>query len=206
MRLAQVTGLSGVGIVSEIHESTSVQALQDFLNARGIEARAVEALSSWVTIGISYDGTNFVVPELPDPPDSVEPTPASVDVIAQELDYLRQQSINHYISHWGEVSKTEMWPILDAEMVRASNDSNVISANYPALTGFLVASGFSNPSSELINTTIANLKSNKNAHVQFLRKGELRRQYLVAQYSALTDEQKLSWSSAERWTELEAAE
>jgi hypothetical protein len=206
MRLAQVTGLTGAGIVAEIHESASVQALQDFLDARGIEARAVEALSSWVRVGTAYDGTNFVVPETPPTPDPIEPTPASVEAITQELDSLRQQAIDKYIAQWGEVSKAELWPLLDAEMIRAASDLAVVPENYPAIVGFLIASGFSSPSAELIAATTANLRANKIVHVQFLRKGELWRHQLIAEYEALTDEQKLSWSAAVRWAELEAAE
>jgi hypothetical protein len=208
MRLAQVTGLTGAGIVAEIHESASVQALQDFLDAREIEGRAVEALSSWVRVGTGYDGINFVSPEVPviPEPEPIEPTPTPVDFIKSELDGLRQQAISKYIAQWGEVSKAELWPLLDAEMIRAATDLAVVPENYPAIVGFLIASGFPAPTAELIATTTANLRANKIAHVQFLRKGELWRQQLIAEYEALTDEQKLGWSAAVRWAELEAAE
>jgi ribosomal 50S subunit-associated protein YjgA (DUF615 family) len=82
----------------------------------------------------------------------------------------------------------------------------VVPDNYPAIVGFLIASGFSNPNAELIAATTANLRANKIAHVQFLRKGELWRHQLIAEYEALTDAEKLDWSASERWADMEAAE
>jgi hypothetical protein len=96
--------------------------------------------------------------------------------------------------------------LLDAEMIRAATDLAIVPDNYPAIVGFLIASGLSNPNAELIAATTANLRANKIAHVQFLRKGELWRQQLIAEYVALTDAEKLEWSAAERWAELEVAE
>jgi hypothetical protein len=45
MRLAEIPALSGPADVTAIHSSESIAELEAFLAARGIEARAVEALA-----------------------------------------------------------------------------------------------------------------------------------------------------------------
>lgn len=201
MRIAQVTGSSGAGVVAEIHESASVQALQEFLTARGIQGRAIAAPSSWVVVGTAYDGANFVVPEIEPEP---QREPATIEAITSELDLLRQQVIARYVAQWGEVSRIELWPLLDAEMVRAAGETDLNPEAYPAIAGFLIASGFEAPTAEQIAGAAASLRANKIEHVKFLRRGELLRQQAISEYDALTDEEKLSWDAAERWAELEA--
>jgi len=206
MRLAQVTGTTGAGIVSEIHESPSVEALQFFLDARQIEARAIEALSSWAVVGTAYDGENFVAPEPPviTEPEPITPEPASLQDIVSQLDSLRRQAINDYLSEWGMESKENLWPQLDPEMIRASGETaeTLVVDSYPSIAGFLEASGYLDLTPELILGKAAGLRANKKAHVALLRKTELIRNSLRDEYAALSNEDKLTWSAQTRWAEV----
>jgi hypothetical protein len=71
MRIAQVTGLLGAGSVAEIHSMPSVEALEEFLALRGVEARALQA-PDWVQVGTTYNGHAFAQPA---PPPVPEPAP-----------------------------------------------------------------------------------------------------------------------------------
>jgi hypothetical protein len=208
MRIAQVTGLTGSGIVAEIHESPSVEALQNFLDARQIEARAIEALSSWVAVGTVFDGENFVAPEPPEVVDPITPEPPSVAEIVAQLDSLRHQSINEYIGQWGADSKEHLWPLLDSEILRALNEDpeqfDSIEA-YPSLTGFLRGRGVLSPTPAHVLGVAQSLRQNKIAHAEFLSKTESVRNFLRDEYAALTDEDKLTWSAQSRWVEIYGA-
>jgi hypothetical protein len=210
MRLAQVTGTTGSGIVSEIHESPSVEELQNFLDARQIEARAIEALSSWVTVGTVFDGENFVAPEPPEvvEPEPITPEPASLQDVVSQLDSLRHQSIDEYIGQWGADSKEHLWPLLDSEILRALNEDpeqfDSIEA-YPSLTGFLRGRGVLSPTPAHVLGVAQSLRQNKIAHAEFLSKTESVRNLLRDEYAALTDEDKLTWSAQSRWAETYGA-
>ena len=210
MRIAQVTGLEGSGIVAEIHETESAEALQAFLDARQIEARAVEALSSRVVVGTEYDGESFVFPAPPEPIEVIEPEiePLSVADIVGQLDSLRRQVIQEYINEWGQDSKEELWPVLDPEMVRAATETaqTLVVASYPAIAGFVIESqGIAEPTPAHILGAAAGLRENKVAHVRFLRRTEQIRRDLRDEYAALSKEEKLEWSAQARWAEVYGA-
>ena len=66
MRIAQVSGSSGPGTVTQIHSVDSIAALEAFLAERGKKDRAIAA-PDWVLPGITYDGADFVQPVEPEP-------------------------------------------------------------------------------------------------------------------------------------------
>jgi hypothetical protein len=204
MRVAQVTGLTGEGIVAEIHETESAEALQAFLNARQIAARAIPAEDARVVVGTSYDGESFVFPppSVITEPEPTTPEPPSVAEIVAQLDSLRRQAINSYISEWGQESKEELWPVLDPEMARAATETaqTLVVASYPAIAGFVIESqGIAEPTPAHILGAAAGLRENKVAHVRFLRRTEQIRRDLRDEYAALSDEDKLTWSAQTRW-------
>ena len=210
MRIAQVTGSEGAGIVAEIHETESAEALQAFLDARQIEARAVEALSSRIVVGTEYDGESFVFPAPPEPIEVIEPAiePPSVENIVAQLDGLRHQAINDYIGQWGTDSKEHLWPLLDSEIARALNEVPAQFENieaYPSLTGFLKGRGNLSPTPAQIIGVAQSLRQNKIAHAEFLSKTEAIRNSLRDEYATLTDEEKLEWSAQARWAEVYGA-
>lgn len=208
MRLAEIPGLSGPANVAVIHSMDSVDALEEFLSLRGIEARAIEA-PAWVEIGSVYDGTNFVGPE-PTEPEPTEPTPEvvplTIEQVRYQLDALREQATTEYVARWGDLSKRELWPLLDAEMIRAADETaeTINPEKYPAIVGFLGASGQPTVGAAVF-ATAAGLRQHKVHHVAHLRRSELLREQLISDYAALTDADKLTWVAATEWADGVAA-
>jgi hypothetical protein len=207
MRIAQVTGMTGSGVVDAIHSSPSVADLEAFFSAMGIAARAIPAEDLRVQVGTAYDGNEFAFPTVPEVVDPITPEPPSVAEIVAQLDSLRRQAIDDYLSEWGLESKENLWPQLDAEIIRASGETaqTLVVDSYPSIAGFLEASGFDDSSPELILGTAAGLRANKKAHVALLRKTELIRNSLRNEYAELSDEDKLTWSAQTRWVETYGA-
>jgi hypothetical protein len=202
MRLAEIPGLSGPADVTAIHSTSSVEALEEFLELRGIEARAVEA-PPWVQTGTAYDGTAFVEPE---PAPEPEPIPPTLEQVRSQLDSLREQTTAEYVARWGDLSKRELWPLLDTEMVRAAGETveTINPDRYPAIVGFLAAS--EQPTvGAAVYAAAAALRQHKSHHVGHLRLSELLRERLLTEYDALPDAQKLTWNAATAWAEGVAA-
>jgi hypothetical protein len=218
MRLAEIPGLSGPSTVAVIHSSESVEALEEFLELSGIEARAVEA-PDWVQIGTAYDGTAFAQPSpapepepipllLVEPEPWVEPAPIppTLEQVRSQLDSLREQTTAEYVARWGDLSKRELWPLLDAEMVRAVGETaeTINPDRYPAIVGFLAAS--EQPTvGAAVYAAAATLRQHKSHHVGHLRLSELLRERLLIEYDDLPDPEKLTWDAATAWAEGVAA-
>jgi len=218
MRIAQVTGTSGPGEVAEIHSTPSVEQLEKFFNRRGIEARAVEA-PEWVQVGTAYDGTAFVQPPPPSEPEPMPlllvepepwvepaPIPPTLEQVRSQLDSLREQTTAEYVARWGDLSKRELWPLLDAEMVRAVGETaeTINPDRYPAIVGFLAAS--EQPTvGAAVYAAAATLRQHKSHHVGHLRLSELLRERLLIEYDDLPDPEKLTWDAATAWAEGVAA-
>lgn len=208
MRLAQIPGQSGPADVAVIHSSESIAALEAFFAARGIEARAVEA-PPWVQIGSTYDGEAFVEPApapepdpMPEPMPMPEPIPPTLEQVRAQLDALREQTITEYIAQWGDLSKRELWPLLDAEMVRAASETaeTINPDRYPAIVGFLAASEQPTVGAAVYAAATA-LRQHKSHHVAHLRSSELLRERLLNEYDDLSAAEKLTWSAAAAWAE-----
>lgn len=203
MRVAQVQGTTGSGTVVEIHEVISVEVLEQVLQLRNISDRAVEA-PSWVHIGTVYNGTVFeqedaeVTPE----PVVVTPTPPTLAEIESELDKIREGVVHAYIATWGELSKTELWPLLDKEIASSATKElyDITVVEYPAVVGFIQASGVENPTPEQIFSTLTGLRQHKSHHVKLLRQTELIRSILLSKYAQLDTEDKFSWDSDIEWS------
>jgi hypothetical protein len=202
MRLAEIPGLSGPADVTAIHSTSSVEALEEFLELRGIEARAVEA-PPWVQTGTAYDGTAFVEPE---PAPEPEPIPPTLEQVRSQLDSLREQTTAEYVARWGDLSKRELWPLLDAEMVRAAGETveTINPERYPAIVGFLAAS--EQPTvGAAVYAAAASLRQHKSHHAGHLRLSELLRERLLTEYEAMTEAEKLAWDAVAAWAEGVAA-
>lgn len=208
MRLAQIPGQSGPANVAVIHSSESVAALEAFFTARGIEARAIEA-PPWVEIGVLYDGEAFVEPApapepapMPEPMPMPEPIPPTLEQVRAQLDGLREQSTAEYVAQWGDLSKRELWPLLDAEMVRAASETaeTINPDQYPEIVGFLAASGKPTVGS-VVYSAAAALRQHKSHHVAHLRSSELLRERLLNEYDDLPAAEKLTWDAATAWAE-----
>ena len=203
MRVAQVQGLTGTGTVVEIHEVISVGLLEQVLELRNISDRAVAALD-WVQIGSVYNGTAFEQEqtEIEQEPTVPTPNPKTVPEIEVELDKIREGVVNAYIATWGELSKTELWPLLDKEIDKSANkeiyDTTV--AEYPAVVGFIQASEVENPTPEQIFATLTGLRQHKSRHVKLLRQTELIRSILLSKYAQLSTQDKFSWDSSTEWS------
>ena len=204
MRLAQVSGVSGAGSVVAIHSAKSIQDLEEFFAARGIQDRAIAAPSSWVLPDIAFDGSTFVAPAQAAQP---VPTPPTVEQLASELDGLREGATTAYVSTWGDLSKREMWPKLKPEikeLALITSAAGVVVGAYPSIVGFLQGSGITSPSADEIYTTAAGLRAHQSAHIALLRRTEMLRAALITEYSALADDAaKLAWLSGssleQRW-------
>ena len=206
MRVAQITGTTGSGAVVEIHEVISVEVLEQVLQLRNISGRAVEA-PSWVHIGTVYNGTVFeqeepeVTPE-PEVAPPAPPAPPSIAEIESELDKIREGVVHAYIATWGELSKTELWPLLDKEIAASATKEldDITVDEYPAVVGFIQASGVANPTTEQIFATLTGLRQHKSNHVKLLRQTELIRSILLSKYAQLDREDKVSWDSDTEWS------
>jgi hypothetical protein len=178
----------------------SVDALEEFLELRGIEARAIEA-PAWVEIGTAYDGANFVEPT-PEPETTTEPIPLTIEQVRHQLDALREQATAEYIARWGNLSKQELWPLLDAEIVRAVGDTaeTINPEKYPAIVGFLEASGQPTVGAAVF-AAAAGLRQHKVNHVSHLRRSELLREQLINDYTALANADRLAWNAVAEWAE-----
>ena len=198
MRIAQVTGTSGEGTVVELHETDSVEALLTFFGHRGIVARAIATQDLRVIAGTVYDGEAFEFPGEP------APIPATVEAVRAELDGLRQQAITEYVAQWGEASRADLWPLLDVEMREAASETveELAVERYPAIAGFWSASFKTEATAADVIETAARLRTNKAAHSNFLRAGEIRRNLLLTEYAALDEAEQLEWSAPERWAQL----
>ena len=205
MRLAEIPGLSGPANVAVIHSMDSVDALEEFLELRGIEARAIEA-PAWVEIGTAYDGAEFVEPEPTETEPTPEPIPPTIEQVRFQLDSLREQATAEYIARWGNLSKQELWPLLDAEMVRAAGETveTINPEKYPAIGGFLEASGQPTVGAAVF-AAAAGLRQHKAHHVAHLRRSEMLREQLINDYTALTNADRLTWNAATEWAEGVAA-
>jgi hypothetical protein len=203
MRVAQITGTTGSGTVVEVHEVISVGVLEQVLQLRNISGRAVEA-PSWVRIGTVYNGTVFeqeeteVTPE----PEVEIPAPPTLAEIESELDKIREGTVHAYIATWGELSKTELWPLLDKEIAASATKElyDITVDEYPAVVGFIQASGVANPTTEQIFDTLTGLRQHKSNHVKLLRQTELIRGILLYKYAQLDREDKVSWDSDTEWS------
>ncbi len=115
IRVAEVVG----GSARKIYSFESLANAEEFFAAAGIAAIAVEA-PDWVQIGTAYDGTAFAQPPpAPEPEPMPAPTPPTLEQVRSQLDALREQTTAEYVAQWGDLSRRELWPLLDAEMARA---------------------------------------------------------------------------------------
>ena len=201
MRLAEIPGLSGPASVAVIHSMDSVGALEEFFELRGIEARAIGA-PAWVEIGTAYDGAEFVEPKPTEPEPTPEPIPPTIEQVRYQLDALREQATAEYIARWGNLSKQELWPLLDAEMVRAAGETveTINPEKYPAIVGVLEASGQPTVGAAVF-AAAAGLRQHKVHHVAHLRRSEMLREQLINDYTALTNADRLTWNAANEWAE-----
>jgi hypothetical protein len=134
------------------------------------------------------------------------PTPPTLEQVRSQLDDLREQTTAEYVAHWGDLSKRELWPLLDAEMVRAAGETaeTINPDRYPAIVGFLSASGQPTVGAA-VYAAAASLRQHKSQHVGHLRLSELLRERLLAEYEALPDPERLAWDAATAWAEGVAA-
>lgn len=132
--------------------------------------------------------------------------PPVLEVIRAQLDRLREQTTIEYVAQWGDLSKRELWPLLDAEIVRAASETpeTINPAQYPAIVGFLAASELPTVPNA-VHAAAANLRQHKAQHVGQLRRSELLRERLLREYAALPEAEKRAWDAAAAWAEGVAA-
>ena len=203
IRVAQIVE----GAVTKIYgNAQSVEEIAAFFEAAGIVADAIEA-PDWVQIGTTYDGEAFAQPPPPPEPEPMpSPTPPTLEQVRSQLDSLREQTTAEYVARWGDLSRRELWPLLDAEMVRAAGETaeTINPERYPAIVGFLSASGQPTVGAA-VYAAAASLRQHKSHHVGHLRLSELLRERLLAEYEALPDPERLAWDAATAWAEGVAA-
>ena len=204
MRIAQVSGSSGAGLVVAIHEQPSVSDLETFLTERGSSDRAIEAPQSWITVDTEYDGTNFVQPTPPTTPPATPPTP---EAVRAELDQLRENAVAEYVAKWGDLSKREMWQPLKQEikeLALITSAVDVVVGVYPSIVGFLQGSGVADPSPQQIYDTAAALRAHQSAHLKELRRTEVLRETILNAYVAEPEADRLAWLATQtieqRWS------
>ena len=221
MRIVQVSGSTGPGFVVEVHSVDSVEALEEFLEARGIQDRAIAA-PDWVLPGITYDGADFVQPQV-DPPTEPTPMPRTVEQVKAELDGIRERKMSEYVAQWGDLSKRELWPRLSPEIIDLAGKApaDVNPEAYPMLCGFVEESGFpvDPPEGEtsadketregqlkaIVVGYGAKLRGHMRKHSFHLRRGEEKRNQLLSEYEALSDEEKLAWDAETAWAAEETS-
>jgi hypothetical protein len=116
------------------------------------------------------------------------------------LDAIREREIEEYVSQWGTLSRQQLWPLLEKELVRIADDETPKETRYPTLVGFIKATDSEaeiNP--ELLTATGLHLIEYRQAHSFTLRETEIRRNFLVEKYLALTAAEQLEWDSASEW-------
>lgn len=128
----------------------------------------------------------------------------SIEEVRAQLDNIRETVVATYVDQWGDLSKREMWDRLATEINKmsafvSSEDINV--TEYPCLVGFLQGSGVASPSPSQVFEVANNLRSHQTSHIALLRSTEVKRNILLAEYEALSEQQKrncdvhLAWNN-----------
>jgi hypothetical protein len=147
--------------------------------------------------GWLYGNNTFLDPNYVPPS---PPTPLTIRQLKRELDDIREREIEEYVSQWGAISRQELWPLLEKELMRIADDKSPTATRYPTLVGFIKATDSEaeiNP--ELLTATGLHLIEYRQAHSFTLRETEIRRNSLVEKYLALTEQEQMEWDSASEW-------
>jgi hypothetical protein len=160
------------------------------------EAQFIEC-DETVQRGWLYESDTFIDPQYVPP---APLTPLTIRQLKQELDSIREREIEEYVSQWGTLSRKELWPLLEKELMRIADDESPTATRYPTLVGFIKATDSEaeiNP--ELLTATGLHLIEYRQAHSFTLRETEIRRNSLVEKYLALTEREQMGWDSASEW-------
>jgi len=164
------------------------------------EAQFIEC-DETVQRGWLYGNNTFLDPNYVPPS---PPTPLTIRQLKAELDAIREREIEEYVSQWGTLSRQQLWPLLEKELVRIADDETPKETRYPTLVGFIKATDpEAEITPELLTATGLHLIEYRQAHSFTLRETEIRRNFLVEKYLALTEAEQLEWDSASEWEEAE---
>jgi hypothetical protein len=160
------------------------------------EAQFIEC-DETVQRGWLYGNDLFIDPSYTPPS---PPVPLTIRQLKQELDSIREREIEEYISQWGAISRQELWPLLERELVRIADDETPKETRYPTLVGFIKATDpEAEITPELLTATGLHLIEYRQAHSFTLRETEIRRNSLVEKYLTLAEQEQLDWDSASEW-------
>jgi hypothetical protein len=160
------------------------------------EAQFIEC-DETVQRGWLYENDTFIDPSYTPPS---PPVPLTIRQLKQELDSIREREIEEYVSQWGTLSRKELWPLLEKELMRIADDESPTATRYPTLVGFIKATDSeAEIDPELLTATGLHLIEYRQAHSFTLRETEIRRNSLVEKYLAFTEQEQLDWDSASEW-------